>query len=290
MSTVDIGICTYQRMHVALTLISIAELLPAPDCTIRIIVADNDETPSAQVLVAETAAKYGLNVTYVHAPAKNISIARNACLDAATADYLAFIDDDELVGGDWLKEILHTMRETEAAAVLGPVIAVYNEESPKWLLRGNFHSTYPVHVKGRITTGYCGNVLIDRRHPALAGLRFDEALGIRGGEDTAFFTQVSRNKGRIIYSREALVYEPVTPERATLKWLMRRRARYGETHAQMQLAAGKSPLLGALIAFVKACICFTLMIPSFWNGLGRRQWLLRGQLHLGAARTFWKAR
>lgn len=289
MSTLDIGICTYQRAAVVTTLASIAELVPVEGCALRIIVADNDETPSAQVMVAYAAAKFGLNVTYIHAPAKNISIARNAILAAASADYLAFIDDDEIVGGDWLQAMLHTIRETEAAAVLGPVIAVYAEDSPRWLRKGNFHATYPVHVKRHITTGYCGNVMMTRSAPALANLRFDEALGVSGGEDTDFFARLSKAGGRIVYAREALVYEPVTPERATLKWLMRRRARYGETHAMMLLAQGKPRRPNALKAAIKAAICFAAVLPSALSGVGRAKWLLRGQMHLGAARYLWKA-
>jgi hypothetical protein len=41
-----------------------------------------------------------LDCLYVHAPARNISIARNACLDAADAPLIAFIDDDETATGE----------------------------------------------------------------------------------------------------------------------------------------------------------------------------------------------
>ena len=61
----------------------------------RAIVIDNDETPSACDRVEAIAQTLSIPVKYVHAPANNISIARNAGLDAATAQWIAFIDDDE---------------------------------------------------------------------------------------------------------------------------------------------------------------------------------------------------
>ena len=93
MHNIDIAVCTFRREHIVDTLRSIAQLELPADTTIRIIVADNDDIPSARECIERAAREFGLNLTYVRAPARNISIARNACLDAATAPFLAFIDD-----------------------------------------------------------------------------------------------------------------------------------------------------------------------------------------------------
>ena len=44
-----------------------------------------------------------IDISYIHAPARNISIARNACVEAATGKWIAFIDDDELASENWLQ-------------------------------------------------------------------------------------------------------------------------------------------------------------------------------------------
>jgi succinoglycan biosynthesis protein ExoM len=67
---IDICICTFQRPYVVNTLASVAALLPVDGFSIHVIVADNDESPSAQVLVREAAEQFGLTLTYVHAPAR----------------------------------------------------------------------------------------------------------------------------------------------------------------------------------------------------------------------------
>ena len=204
--TVDVCICTFRREQVTFTLRSLAEMTMPENCQLRIIVADNDTSPSAQVMVATAAETYGLTLTYLHAPAANISIARNACLDAATADYVAFIDDDEIVSQSWLSEMLLRQHESSADVVLGPVYPIYPDGSASWLVAGNFHATLPVTVGGKIITGYTGNVLMRRDAAALRGLRFDIALGVSGGEDTDFFSRAHRADASIAHAKDAAVH------------------------------------------------------------------------------------
>ncbi len=273
--TVDIAICTFRRPHIATTLASLSALQLPPGVTTRILVADNDDTPSAQGLVMATAAAHGLNVTYLHAPARNISIARNACLDAATADYLAMIDDDETVSPGWLAALLDCAKQSGAEAMLGPMQALYAADCPRWIRRGDYHSTRPVWVGGRILTGYTTNALIDLRSPLVAGLRFRLAFGVSGGEDTDYFTRLTRAGGRIAYAEAALSYEPVPAARANWRWLVRRRFRYGQTHGQLLRESGKNRTFMLLLAAAKtiACLCMLPIMPY--------RALLRGALHGG---------
>src|SRR5690606_33419483 len=120
---------------------------------VGIIVADNDEVPSARDLVLRLARELDLPVRYIHCPARNISIARNACLDASRARFVAFIDDDETALEDWLVRLVKAAESSRADAVLGPVRAGYGAEAPRWMRRGDFHSTFPVWVGGEIRTG-----------------------------------------------------------------------------------------------------------------------------------------
>ena len=72
-------------------------------------------------LVEATAHDCGLPVLYLHAPACNISVARNACLRAATAPLVAFIDDDEIASPDWLVLLIAALEGSHADVVLRPV-------------------------------------------------------------------------------------------------------------------------------------------------------------------------
>lgn len=282
--TIDVCICTYRREHIVDTLHSLAMLELPFGYSTRIIVADNDTTPSAQVMVATAAENDNLTITYLHAPESNISIARNACLNAATADYLAFIDDDQIVDPHWLANLLRRMQTTAADAVLGPVQAVYPAECPEWLLRGDYHSNKPVWVKGKIITGYTCNVLLQRTAKPFQNLRFNEAFGTTGGEDSDFFTRAHLAGAHIDYTPDAIIYEPVPPYRANLRWLLRRRYRYGETHALALLTRGWRPYLFCL-AVAKIIVCCLAILLSLFKPSVARYWLLRATLHLGVART-----
>jgi len=276
MVSVDICICTFRRPFLAETLASIAAL-EVKNLDVRVIIADNDTVPSAQELVEASRADFGWPITYVHAPAANICIARNACLDAASADYVAFIDDDETVSPQWLSQLLSKAQESGADAVLGPVMAVYDPRTPDWMVRGDFHSTLPVSVNGAIRTGYTCNVLIRRAEP-FAALRFDLSLGRSGGEDTDYFYRLTSLGGTIAEAPDALVYEPVPSDRAAMAWLIRRRLRMGQTHGK--LIAGSRPVAAA-IAMAKAGYCFAMTGATAFSPIGRRKNLLRAVLHLG---------
>jgi succinoglycan biosynthesis protein ExoM len=282
---VDIAICTYRRPALAETLASLAALELPRDVRVRIIVADNDTEPSARGIVGSAAQAHGLDVAYVHAPARNISIARNACLDAAEGEALAFIDDDETAAPGWLAALL---RETDAGgfdAVLGPVNAVYGEDAPRWIAAGDFHSTRPAPSRGRILKGYAGNVLIRRAAVRRLGLRFDLSLGRQGGEDDQFFYRLTDAGGTIGYAPDAMAWERVPPARASLAWLMKRSFRTGQTHAtRLETHHRGAARAGQFaLAAAKASACLAGAAVALPSAVRRARWLVRGALHAGVA-------
>ncbi len=280
---IDICVCTYRRPGLEDTLHSIGMLNVPDGAAVRIIVADNDVEPSARDLVYRLASLLPFNVSYVHCPASNISLARNACLETATGDLLAFVDDDETVSPDWLIELLRAAAETGADAVLGPVRAVYGEDAPRWMKRGDFHSTLPVWVGGEIHTGYTCNVLLHPSSPKLAGRRFNLALGRSGGEDTEYFARLHEAGGTIAFSPRAVVYEPVPPGRANFTWLAKRRFRMGQTHGRLLARNGGGVAMAREIgvAGAKVAYCLTATALTVMSARRRNRSLLRGIMHAG---------
>jgi succinoglycan biosynthesis protein ExoM len=282
---IDICICTFRRGHIATTIASLTHLQISSDWQVHVIVADNDDTPSAKEKVQLAAQTLPFPLTYIHAPAGNISIARNACLNASDARFLIFIDDDELASPQWLMELINTAQKEQSAAVLGPVNAQYPHGTPAWIKTGDFHSTCPVWVNGEIKTGGSGNLLLDRAAPQFVNLRFRIELGRTGGEDTVFLSTLYERGGKIAYAENALLTEPVPINRASLKWLMQRRFRSGQTHALLLLEQQgdrfSTRFKNICKATVKTCICFAMAIIMFFNVTKSVTWILRGCLHIG---------
>jgi succinoglycan biosynthesis protein ExoM len=281
---IDIGICTFRRPELEETLASLFALSVPADVTVRLIVADNDAVPSAQALVERLRSRSPFPIAYVHCPQSNISIARNACLSECQADYLAFIDDDETAEAGWLSALLDKARATGADAVLGPVRAVYGAQSAAWMRDGDFHSTHPVFVGGRIRTGYTCNVLLDMGSPQVAGRTFALSLGQSGGEDTHFFTQLTQAGGMIEFAPEALILEAVPEKRASFSWLAKRRFRSGQTHGRILAAktSGIGRVRQAAIAGLKLGYCGAVAVGAAFLPVIRTRYALRAALHAGA--------
>jgi succinoglycan biosynthesis protein ExoM len=274
--TIEVLVCTFRRPHLFDTLESLAAQALPPGLSIGVIVADSDDAPSAREAVEAMAARFPHPLRYVHAPARNVSIARNACLAAATAPWVAFLDDDEIAPASWIDALWRAARDTEAD---------YPPDAPDWMVRLDVHSTRPVWRGGVIETGYAGNALLRRADAPWAALRFDASKGQTGGEDTAFFFEAHRLGARFAEAPDAVVREPVTPERLSFRWLARRRFRMGQTYAGTSRAgggridAGRLALLVAASAKVAACGLAALAVLP-WSER-RRSWTLRGLLHVG---------
>lgn len=283
---VDICICTYKREQIADTFRSLSNMSTPDNVKFSIIVADNDGIDSARDRIISEAGKYGLNITYVHAPARNISIARNACLDTVTAPVAIFIDDDERVSKYWLTAMLDHYRSTKAPIILGPVQAIYAEHHPQWMKDNDFHSINPVWVNGEIITGYTSNLLLDQSVSDIKTMRFDVALGTSGGEDSAFLSALHKKGHKIEFAKDAVVTEDVTEKRATYKWLFNRRFRMGQTHLRMVLSRSENSLSTRIktffIANLKALFCLSVACAFFWNKEKYTFWSLRAALHMGA--------
>ena len=282
-TSVDVCVCTYRRPQLAETLRSLAAQRGLGTVAVRVVVADNDAAPSARSLAVETAAALGLELAYLHAPAHNISVARNACLAAARAEWIAFLDDDETAEPLWLSRLLETAWEGRWDAVLGRVQAVYRPQAKAWVREGDFHSIAgPARVRGAILTGYTCNALI--RREAAGGLKFAVQFGRSGGEDLDFFYRLTDGGGRIGFAPDAVVRDPVPAERERFAWLARRWFRSGQSHGVRLLTRARSPVERAqavLLAAAKAVAYAATVLALLPFGVPRRRQILGLALHVG---------
>lgn len=271
--------CTFRRPAVAGLLASLAKLELPQAVHMRVIVADNDDAPSARQTVTDAFAAHGIDGIYLHAPARNISIARNACLEAADAALVAFIDDDEIARPGWLMGLLAELDRSNADVVFGKVTAAYPPEAPAWMRHADLHSTPAPFHKGQIEGGYTCNVLM--RREMVGGLRFDPAFGRSGGEDTTFFATLKAAGAAMAYTADAVVDEPVTPARSSLKWLTDRAYRSGQTYGLVRLARGEARFVIVSGSLAKAVWCWAEAAMTLWSPARWRRAAVRAHLHAG---------
>ncbi len=245
---------------------------------LRVIVADNDTTDAARAPIEAYARYLELNLHYVHAPERNISIARNACLDAATSDWLAFIDDDEIAMSDWIASLMAQRGSNHV--IFGVSQALYPDpKTPKWIADGDFHSNRIAGNDGA-WNGYTANVMIDRRFIEEKNLRFAVEMGQIGGEDTVFFFQAHRAGARFGYAPGAIVQEETPLVRANLRWLALRRYRAGQVHFMIVKREGRGThvALAAVAKAMAAALIACALVPWRTRAIANA---LRAMLHVG---------
>ena len=276
---VTVAICTFRRPSVVQAVESVTrQRLPA-GLRLRVLVIDNDASPSAKKLIDQARAKSSVDIEYHHAPGQNISIARNAALEKCATELLAFLDDDEYAPPDWLANLVLSRQGAEA--VFGPCEALYPDGTPSWLRLGDFHSNR-LERPGIIDTGYTSNVLIDMEFVHRHGLAFDPLLGESGGEDTMFFRALHWSGGRLRYAPKAVVHEKVVASRLNLTRIRLRRYRAGQVYALMlHRFDRRAYLLALMTAPLKVVACVIMSGASLFKPGRAPWWLMRGVFHFG---------
>lgn len=231
---IDICIATFQRPILLERLLRdlSAQQLP-DDVATQIIVVDNDVRESARAVVTAFQSS-GAPIEYLTQPEQNIALTRNRALDHSQGDLIAFIDDDESAPKDWLATLLTTMERCAADIVLGPVNGVLPPGAPGWLVKGRFFEQPErrTGVRVKALVGGTGNALM--RASAVRGrFAFNPRFGLSGGEDTDFFHRLWRSGAVVVWCQEARLTEAVPEERMTVRWLLRRAIRTGQTYAEI---------------------------------------------------------
>ena len=226
-----IAICvlTYKRPDSLARLIAGLDELTFRDRPpeVSVVVVDNDAAGSAGQTCRRLAAMLRWPLEYVIEPRRGIPAARNTALDSAgDAEWICFIDDDEVPEPTWLDELLRVQREYDADVVAGPVVSRFDKPIPAWVRKGRFFER-PTYANGhRLQHANTGNVML-RSAIRDAGLRFDERLQLTGGSDRQLFRRVARAGYKIVWATDAVVAEWVPKSRVTARWILQRAFRYG---------------------------------------------------------------
>jgi len=254
MSGVVIGVCTYRRptgLKAVLTALA-AQRIDGSSQRILVVIVDNSEEASARAQVAEAATTMPMRIVYEHEARRGLSHARNRVLTTAMATdarYLAFIDDDELPEVNWLQNLVGALTRLKVAAVMGPVAPVFSSR-PGPLLPVDAYRTRLESRDGYVSEGYTSNCIIDLAVVRDLGLQFDPRMNATGGEDTAFFRQMTTAGHRLGWAEDARVSETVPPHRMSPMWLWRRW--YGTGVIEARIALLERPTLKSqLHALVK---------------------------------------
>ena len=226
--------------------------------THSISVVDNDPVGSAAGAIRAFAERSPVPVRSAWETESNIARARNRAVAQAEGEFVAFIDDDETPGSDWLLRLHGTAVREGVTAVLGPVRPCYSAPPPRWVILGGFWDRAEFPTGTRVSWPRCrtGNVLL--RRAALTGLAtpFDERLAT-GGEDVDLFRRLAVEGHEFAWCAEAAVHEDVPPHRCTRRYLMRRALLRGRDSLRVVPTPGRATACSAA-----ALPLYALLLPA----------------------------
>jgi succinoglycan biosynthesis protein ExoM len=248
MSEADVSICiaSYRRPHgLARLLDSIARLKLPDGLRAEVIAVDNDPAsdPSS---APDSRACAPLPLHWLREPRTNIAYARNLAVGRARGEWLAFVDDDEVVDEGWLAAYWQHACEGDADGYFGPVLPRIEAWLTPWL-DVSFFERERFATGTRITDrgARAGNAFV--RRSLFREARFDPSFGRSGGEDTALFRRLAARGKNFEWVDEALVHEYVPAQRHRPGWLARRSFRGGCVHAQIERELGRVPSRSAAV-------------------------------------------
>jgi succinoglycan biosynthesis protein ExoM len=238
-----VGVITYKReQELGRLLQSLASLSLPPEVEVDLVVVDNDASASARNVVERLRQTLPFPARYVVERSRGIACARNRVIrEAGQADLLAFIDDDEIPSQGWLQELVRVQAMFRADIVAGPTIAVVGNDSP-WTVRSiDFDGRKRLETGSTFLLAGAGNMLITQKALRALDPVFDERFNLTGGEDTHLCLRANSLGLRTAWADSALVTEPVVPQRARLRWLLKRAFRGGNTMTACELALSPDP-------------------------------------------------
>jgi glycosyltransferase involved in cell wall biosynthesis len=259
---ITVCICTYRRPELLLKLLNRLNTQKTDDAfTYSIVVVDNDEARTAADTVELARSHSLIEIQYYCEINNNIARARNRTVQHAKGNYIAFIDDDEIPGDNWLLNLFKASTAYKAEGVLGPVIPYYEKQPPKWVIKGRFFER-PMHRTGMVlhwSQSRTGNVLFEKKIISYCDEPFNPQFKLQG-EDLDFFRRMNNKGYKFIWCEDAPVYEYVPASRLTQTYFLRRAYIQGYT-SLMQYRDNWQEKVYILVKSIIAVIAYLFILP-----------------------------
>ena len=253
MALISAIICTHNRDNYLGAAIDslLAQDFPG---SFEVVVVDNASKDNTREVVEARLPNPKLE--YVYEPITGLSVARNTGAKTASAEILAYLDDDAVASSQWLRVLYEAYQSNNKLAIAGGKVTLIWPEDinpPKWL---------SVELSGNLGYYDLGNSVVYIDQPGLTprGLNysirrifleqiggFDINLGRVGNKLLSnvelYTTELALKQGWLVaYLPEALVAHNVAPERVKPSWFIERGWWQGVSECYREQLAGKAGL------------------------------------------------
>ncbi len=238
---VAVCICTCNRpagLERLLTALEGIDLTGRTADKLEIIVVDNRPGGPARAICASHQARLGVHLHFCEEPTPGISFARNRAVAEALArgaDFIAFLDDDDVPSSDWLLRLLEKQDETDADIVGGIWRLADDFRAPRYMAQVNVLKQPDFVQPNHFGVPDCGcNVLIGRSAiERLGEPPYRSQFAWTGGEDIDFVMRARKEGARIVEARASVVMKDPGAGRTTFTGTLRHAFASGCSRARL---------------------------------------------------------
>lgn len=226
MPEIVIAICTRERPKMLAELLhSCINLTPVEGVALRFILVESGPDTVSHGVIDSFSDK--IDITYAHEARIGVVRARNRAIELflrGTGDWLAFIDDDEVIDPDWAAAMNAAIVALPDYSIFaGRAIMIEPESAPRIYkaLRAQRARRTTSYERKAVTTQ---NVVFRRAIFADDGraMRFDLRFNTIGGSDYFLCYQLTDAGEKIRFVPKAITRETVLAERAALGFRLRK--------------------------------------------------------------------
>ena len=245
---IDVVICAYtlDRWEQLVAAVRSVEAQRRPAERVIVVIDHNDD------LLARSRDEFATHTVLPNAHKQGLSGARNTGIAEATAEVVAFLDDDATADPAWLSATADALADPGVGGVGGRVLPNWETGAPGW---------FPDEFLWVVGCSYRGlpEEQAEIRNPIGANMAFRRTLmtdvgGFReevgrvgaipvGCEETELSIQVRRRGHRILYAPDALVSHRVTADRTRWHYFWTRCLNEGRSKAAVARLTGADEAL-----------------------------------------------
>ena len=286
----SVVITTYRRPRAVMAAVQLEqEATPG----FELIVVDNDPDGSALKLVRGLAKTASIPVRIVHERRIGLANARNAGIAAAAGDFIAFVDDSQIVSARWLHHLARVQSDTNADLVFGAIYARLDEGEGR---HRQFYETFfrrdPDHHEGTIDSVYdcrCSLVraaALDERAPFTLDA-YDEREAV-----DPFFARLRAQGAKIAWAASAWVWQTPPTDQLSMRYLLRSAYNLSREATVQMLADGSRNAGQAIMLFAAGmaqAAAFALVSLALFCARSKRRAFAYRRFADGMGRMLWSS-